>query len=238
MTHFAPHHPPREGGFVLMTVMVLLALLSLMGVAQLYRSIALQQESGVSTMNMRAAYYAETGIGYMQWAWANNARFNSSGSEGDKVHWLSKSHDPATQVEYWDNRAKSARTTNGIFWASDTCVATPDAAGCNPILSGLSADLTNAGIKYVKLDINQSTGAITPTLTSDGSVPTNGAIVWLTAGSETSDAVVANTACSGSASTETGCYNNGTNNVPYHVVAYGLGFVGGRPLHLLRAIIY
>jgi len=223
-------------GFVMMTVMVLLALLSLMGVTQLYRSIALQQESGVSVQSMRAAYYSETGIGYMQWAWANNARFNSSGTEGDKVNWLALSSDPTSKVAYWDNRASGDRK---LFWNSATCRSSPDSAQCKPQLNMLVSDIANAGRSYVVLEINQSTGAITADLYSTPVVtPTNGAVVWLTAGDETTDIVVQNTACGTSASPETGCYNNGTKDIPYHVVAYGLGFIAGRPLHLLRAIIY
>jgi len=230
-----PFHPifyKMESGFVLLTVMIMLALFSLLGVSQLFRSITIQQESSVSSKSIQASYYAETAISYLQWAWANDADFDDgSGAagaagdqlRGDREEWLTAITNPTSVVSYWDNGAQANRT---VFFPSKS----------SPVLSALSADIDSRS-NYIKLDISQVDGTITSTLvTSGGSVPTNGAIVWVTAGDASSDYHVNNAACT-PAAIDHGCYNNGSNDITYHVVAYGLGFVNGKPLHLLRAVI-
>ncbi|MDX8413435.1 MAG: hypothetical protein R8J85_05050, partial [Mariprofundales bacterium] len=125
-----------------------------------------------------------------------------------------------------------------LFWDNALCLplSSSSPSYCSPTLSTISADIDNR-TNYIKLDISQVNGTITPTfVSSGGAVPTNGAIVWVTAGDENKDYHVDNTACT-PAATDHGCFNNGSGDITYHVVAYGLGFVGGKPLHLLRAII-
>jgi len=241
----------EQKGFVLITIIMLLALLTMLSVGQVYRAITNQQESGTSVMNIQATYNAETALSYIQWTWASDADFDAYAnvtsmpsddqSIGDREEWLAATTTPGPttiggvdgKVMYWDNSPMADRT---VCWPTSQCNG-----GNKPTMYHISASLP----RYIKLNINQTTGAIAPSIPAMGhpnppvvgtDVPSNGAIVWLTAGNETIDYKVANTACANSTPNQ-GCYNNGTKDVPYHVVAYAIGYVNGRPLHLLRAVI-
>ncbi|RMH50518.1 MAG: hypothetical protein D6682_06620 [Zetaproteobacteria bacterium] len=235
----------RQHGFVLLTVLILLALLSLLGMAQLYRSITVQQESTASVKSQQAAYYAETAISYIRWGWANDADFDDGNPGaaddqqlGDREEWLTAVTNPTGVIAYWDNGAdNSTATDRAVFWDSSNCLPVSSAADyCNPDLSAITTDLQSRLNGYIKLEIDQITGIITPSLETGGAVPTNGAVVWVTAGDENKDYHVDNNPCTPPATTY-GCYNDGSQDVRYHVVAYGLGFVDGKPLHLMRAVI-
>ena len=242
--------PGRESGFVLLTVMVLLSLFTLLAISQLYRSITIQQESRASVQSMQASYYAETAISYLQWGWANDADFDDGSgatgaandtTRGDREEWLTAVTDPASVISYWDNGTTGSGTNRSVLWDS-ACLTSSSPSYCSPTLTAISADL-DSRLNYIRLEISttvQSDGTnevtVTPTLEKNGALPTNGAIVWVTAGDASRDYHVDNSPCTPPATTF-GCFNNGTSDTVYHVVAYGLGFVGGKPLHLLRAVI-
>ncbi|MDQ6950934.1 MAG: hypothetical protein Q9M26_04650 [Mariprofundales bacterium] len=240
-------------GFVLITVIILLALLTMLGVGQVYRSITNQQESATSVMNTRAVYYAETGISYLEWSWASDADFDAYSavagmpaddtSNGDREEWLAGVTTPgpttATGVDgkvmYWDNTPMAGRA---VCWPNALCNG-----GNSPTMYHISTKLT----RYIKLEINQTTGAITPSIpvvphadppVAGTDTPQNGAIVWLTAGDGTTDYEVANHLCT-NGSPDQGCFKTtaGSADTPYHVIAYSIGYVNGRALHLLRAVI-
>ncbi|MDQ6964213.1 MAG: hypothetical protein Q9M13_04755, partial [Mariprofundales bacterium] len=201
-----PTEQTRESGFVLLTVMIMLALFSLLGVSQLFRSITIQQESGASSKSMQASYYAETAISYLQWAWANDADFDDGSGgggagnqqKGDREEWLTAITNPTSVISYWDNGTdnSSAPTNRALLWSSASCLplSSSSPSYCSPTLSAVSTDISSRA-NYIKLEISQLDGTITPTLVTDGSTPTNGAIVWVTAGSETQDYHVDNIAC-------------------------------------------
>jgi len=240
-----PAQRANQRGFVLLTVLIILALLSLLGVAQLYRSITVQQESAASVKSLQAAYYAETAISYIRWGWANDVDFDDGNSGaagnqllGDREEWLTAITNPTSVIAYWDNGAdNSTATDRAVFWDNSNCLPASSAASyCKPTLSTITTDLNSRLNGYIKLEINQTTGVITPSLENTGAVPTNGAVIWVTAGDENRDYHVDNSQCTPPATTF-GCFNDGSQDVQYHVVAYGLGFVDGTPLHLMRAVI-
>ncbi len=239
---------------MLVTVLIILSLLTLLSVAQFFRAITNQQESGTSVKSMQASYYAETAISYMEWAWANDADFDSyanivpSGGDptttGDRSEWLSNPLTPGPttttgtdgMVMYWDNSPVSGRA---VCWPTSACNG-----GNKPTMYQISVSLP----RYIKLDIDQSTGAITPSIPAvphgnppvvGTDVPKNGAIVWLTAGTEDEDYEVKNIPCDSTA-TEQGCFkpSSGGGDTLYNVIAYAIGYVDGRPLHLMRAIVW
>jgi len=243
----------REQGFVLVSVLILLALLTLLSIAQLYRAMTNQQESTSSVMSMQAAYYAETAISYAEWAWANDADFDAFAGVtgmpsddttlGDREEWPTNTTQPGPttktgvdgQVMYWDNTPMADRA---VCWPISQCNG-----GGKPTMHRISTNLA----RYISIEIDQSTGAITPSIPSmphgnppvaGTDIPTNGAILWLTAGNETTDYEVSNIACTNTA-VEQGCFKPtvGGTDTPYSVVAYAIGYVNGQPLHLLRAII-
>ena len=247
-------HADRETGFVLLSVMVILSLFTLLGISQLYRSITIQQESRASVKSMQASYYAETAISYVQWGWANDADFDDgSGATGaandttlgDREEWLTAITNPTSVISYWDNGSTGSGTNRAVSWDSSACLPLTSSSPsyCSPTLTAISTDLDSRLNGYIKLEISttvQSDGTnavtVTPTLEQNGALPTNGAIVWVTAGDASKDYQVLNAPCTPPATTF-GCFNNGTSDTVYHVVAYGLGVVDGKPLHLLRAVI-
>ncbi|MDQ6951737.1 MAG: hypothetical protein Q9M26_08740 [Mariprofundales bacterium] len=235
----------HQDGFVLITVIIILSLLSLLSIGQVYRSRTNQQESASSVMKTQATYYAETAISYIQWAWANDADFDASlvasdnTTIGDRAEWLTAITNPGPTtiggsngtIRYWDN---SPMTSRAVRWGSSTC--TPP----QPIMHNIAANLST----FITLNIDQY-GTISPL--NNQSVPTNGAIIWLTAGTPSTDYEITSVATCTLTSPDQGCFKIGkdgcgnpinANNTLYHVVAYAIGYVNSKPLYLLRSIIY
>ncbi|MES0371427.1 MAG: pilus assembly PilX N-terminal domain-containing protein [Mariprofundaceae bacterium] len=208
----------KEQGFVLITSLVILLILTIMSVGLYFRSTTNQQVSTSGQNTTRAYYFAETALNYVSWslhsAQNNDADLDGDGN-GDRSNLQADTTDPTTQVSYFDNRAITARriaynpanTVNPPVVYDPSTNATPD-------FDNIAGNLP-AG--YLVLAIADN-GAITLTVTS--TVPANhyGAVVWLTAADQTTfaDSVAGNS---------------------YDVVAYSIGYVNGKPLRMLRAII-
>jgi len=67
----------NEHGFVLVTSMILLSLLTLMSVTMYYSSRSATQASSGAQNSTEAYYYAETAVNYIAWALANDAEFDN-----------------------------------------------------------------------------------------------------------------------------------------------------------------
>ena len=226
----------RSEGFVLVTVLVLLALLTMLGVGMFMSSIATQQDSAAAARAAQARYYAETAIEYMRWAWANDAELDfpaiphaSEDSKlGDRAEWQLAPTNPGPttiggtggQVMYFDNSAKANRF---LFWDS---LVKP-----SPTMRRISVHLPT----YVRVDIDAKgniKGKIktTPRKAAKAfphhgavpkvDVPETGAILWLTGGTRAADCVV-----------------SAANDCGKHIIAYAVGYVDGKPLSLIRAQI-
>ncbi|MDQ6992848.1 MAG: hypothetical protein Q9M31_05190 [Mariprofundus sp.] len=76
----------RESGFVLVTSLVLLSLLTLMSLAMFYSSRTAIQTSSAAQGSTEAYYYAETAVQYMAWALANDAEFDRHTFSGTYIH--------------------------------------------------------------------------------------------------------------------------------------------------------
>jgi len=66
-----------ERGFVLVTSLILLSLLTLFSVAMYFTGRSAVQTSGTAQQSTEAYYYAETAIQYVAWALKNDAEFDS-----------------------------------------------------------------------------------------------------------------------------------------------------------------
>jgi len=150
------------------------------------------------------------------------------------------------QVMYFDNRLLASRT-NAICWGGGLCPGTSNP----PTFDGINQNLP----RYIKLEIDAS-GNVTPTipalLASPGQpyhgtvvgtdVPNNGVIVWITAGDATEDAeILPSSACSGITNGQS-CYQGATAASPtavnsYNIVAYAIGYVNGKALRMIRAVV-
>jgi len=66
-----------EQGFVLVTALIMLSLLTLMSLAMFYASRSSTQTSATAQTSTEAYYYAETAVHYVAWALANDAEFDN-----------------------------------------------------------------------------------------------------------------------------------------------------------------
>ena len=251
----------RNEGFVLVTVLVMLALLTMLGVGMFMASLATQQDSAVAARAAQAGYYAETAIEYMRWAWANDAELDfpviphaSEDSKlGDRAEWQLAPTNPGPttiggtggQVMYFDNTPLANRA---VRWPL------PVVGGVTqyPVLRGINARLST----YLRVDIDAKGNiTVTPRKAANAfphhgaapkvDVPKTGAIVWLTAGDANQDLHLDPTAaaCGGVSMLKRGqgCVDGppGILIMPryYHVIAYAVGYVNGKPMRLVRAVI-
>lgn len=236
----------RDAGFVLVTVLVLLALLTMLSVGMYLASIAAQEDSAAAARSAQAKYYAETAISWLRWAWANDADLDAGiaptdmVNRGDREEWLLSTKDPGPtsatgtggKVMYFDNTPLNARP---VRWPKPP-------AGI--VLHRISVNLP----RYVRLDV-AADGTITtavpdlphgdpPRIGTD--VPVNGAVLWVTAGNETQDYELDPTgaACGGAwIAVGKGCDKATGAIVQYDVVIYAVGYVDGKPLSLIRALM-
>ncbi len=74
-----------DSGFVLVTSLIMLSLLTLMSVAMYYASRSGTQISAAAQSSTEAYYYTETAIHYMFWAKANDAEFDNHSFAGSYV---------------------------------------------------------------------------------------------------------------------------------------------------------
>jgi len=66
-----------QQGFVLVTALIMLSLLTLMSLAMFYTSRSSIQTSATAQSTTEAYYYAETAVHYISWAMANDAEFDN-----------------------------------------------------------------------------------------------------------------------------------------------------------------
>jgi len=75
-----------QKGFILISSLLLLTLLSMLAAAMFYVSRTGTQSSASAEHSTEATYYTETAINYMAWALANDAEFDSFNYTGSYVH--------------------------------------------------------------------------------------------------------------------------------------------------------
>lgn len=75
-----------QRGFVLVTALVMLGLLTLMSLAMFYSARIATQTSSTAQSSTEAYYYAETAVHYMSWALANDAEFDNHTFSGTYIH--------------------------------------------------------------------------------------------------------------------------------------------------------
>jgi len=250
----------REQGFVLITSLIIMGLMLVLSIGLWYRSAINQQVSASGQKSTQAFYYAESAINYVAWALAtgNDAELdglddNDGGdllpgvADADTVgDWTELVGDtfrpgPSTlggtdgQLAYFDNRTIANR--NGFaFDASDPTALNPD----------LSAMITSSQMPmHLVLNIDTSGNITLPSPAySTSAVPTNGAVVWLTAVDSTplsatiGDDVQLDPAA-GSCTTTTypvACIS-GVQVESYNIAVYAVAYVDGVPLRFLRAMI-
>jgi len=225
----------KQQGFVLVTALIMLSLLTLMSLAMYYASRSATQTSATAQSTTEAYYYAETAVHYIAWALANDAEFDSfkySGTAlffepkvpstapavGDFTELRTYLWDPGPtkisdtdplgtsgQLMYFDNSPLYTNATNnrevcfysepdpgtGVSLTYPNCIdvlldpADSRRTNAQPSMHHISVSLP----RYIKLEI-ASTGGITPSIpklphqnppVAGEDIPTNGAIVWLTA---------------------------------------------------------
>lgn len=295
-------HNERENGFVLVTSLVILGLLTLFSVAMYFVGRSATQTSDSAQRSTEAYYYAETAIHYITWALRNDAEIDSfqysgsalfsepptpstSATVGDYTELASYMWNPGPtaisdattagttgQVMYFDNSPMANRyicMQDASVYSNCIDVSLAPSARVQPVMHNISTSLP----RYVKLEISSS-GVITPSIPSlphqnppvvGTDVPTNGAVVWITAGdvsdankdieiypldpasaySGTSPSICGDKSsscpCDAAAadySTAQACDNvSGSWVASFSIVAYAIGYVDGKATHMIRAVI-
>jgi len=182
----SPVATTEKKGFVLVTALVLLMLLSMLASGVMFSGLVSVQTSQTARDSTMAFYYAETGMHYMAWALNNDAEFDSyapivqrtSGVFAEPA--LPASPAPSTigdRSELFANLlnpgptaisdTSGAGTSGQIMYLDNMPVANralkwplPTDAGGNqilPVLSNISVSLP----RYIKLEIDTN-GIITP----------------------------------------------------------------------------
>ncbi len=250
----------HEQGFILLSSLVIMSLLLVLSVGLWYRSAINQQISNQGQKTTRAFYYAESAIHFVDWALDNDADLdgelpaNDPGDAADHGDWLAVARmnralpGPTTlggsdgQLAYFDNRPTADR--NGfVFDASDPTALNPD----------LSTMISSGQMPaHLVLNIDTSGNITLPSPAySTSSVPTNGAVVWLTA--VASDSAILESAIIGddvqldtdagtctSTASPVACIEDsvGRKQVEnYSIAAYAVAYVDGTPMRFLRALI-
>jgi len=234
---------PHDEGFVLITTLVLIVVLTILGIGLYYRSVVNQQVSALSLQTTKAEYYAESAINYVTWAlyrdpdardpysaWDHDLDLDSHTSgtiAEDRAALQASPESPDVQLLYFDNRPVNLRDvvfdpyTYPTKGYKDFTLAT----------IGLPAEPYGG---YLLFEADTSTGMLqdpyafrlpsTQPLTN--TEPQNGAVLWLTA----ADAI-SNNAIFDGADIEA------RNLDEYDLIAYAIGYVNGKRLRLFRARI-
>jgi len=261
----------QQKGFILVTALIMLSLLTLLSIGMYMSSRSAIQTSASAQRTTESYYYAETAINYMAWALRNDAALDSfdfSGAPVNDPNAVDPTIFPPNSGGDWSELMAnltnpgpttiSDTTTSGISGQvmyfdntpiSQRAISWPNSATNPPVLNNISTKLA----RYIRLDINAA-GVVTPSIPAlphatkpviGNDIPNNGAIVWLTAGNSAKDFQVF--PCTGAApSGVSACDKNNKqlwatpppNKIRYGIVVYAIGYVNGRPSHLLRAVIF
>ncbi|OIO68595.1 MAG: hypothetical protein AUJ57_09950 [Zetaproteobacteria bacterium CG1_02_53_45] len=76
----------NESGFVLVTALIMLSLLTMLSLGMFLTSRTATQTSGTAQTTTEAYYYAETAVNYITWALANDAEFDNFTYTGAYIH--------------------------------------------------------------------------------------------------------------------------------------------------------
>jgi hypothetical protein len=300
-----------ERGFVLVTSLIMLSLLTLFSVAMYFAGRSAIQTSGSAQQSTEAYYYAETAIQYVAWALRNDAEFDSyeytgtslfpepnypvtpNSSWGDYSELTSYLWNPGPtgvagasavdtlsttyttgQVLYFDNSPLGNRyicLQDAATFSNCIDVTLAPSARFEPVMYHISTNLP----RYIKLEISAA-GVVTPSIPAlphanppvvGVDVPDNGAVVWITAASNSNvnhDQEIfpldpasaysgtAPSACAGGTLPSCPCdvantagyataqacdTNTGSWLSSFGIAAYAIGYVNGKPTHMVRAVI-
>jgi len=211
----------QEEGFVLVTSLVILLILTILSVGLYFRSVVNQQASVSTRDATKAYYYAETALNYVSWSLhsgQNNdanldpANPDADAGTGDRTELQVDTANPTAQVNYIDSRPIASRRI--VYNPANNPNPYDPSTAATPVFQDVSANLPP---NYLVLTI-AADGVITKTLSTTVPATHNGAVIWLTPSDQTTLA-------------------DSTGGSTYDIAAYAIGYVNGKPLRILRAII-
>ncbi len=219
-------------GFVLITVLVLLSLLTILSIGLYFVTLSTEQDSAVAVKEEQSRYYAETGLSYVRWALANDADLDAvdvtvrAPAATPALFPATAADDPTVgdKEELGNLKSNPGPTTlggtDGALMYFDNSPLGAGRAVQAPIPAGgvaiyrISSNLP----RYIVINIGaagQITTSISPMPHSANPVPgrdiplRNGAVVWLTAGDAVADYAIDPTggACgAGVITSQTACH--------------------------------
>lgn len=219
------HERQDERGFVLVTTLVLLMIMTIMGIALFYKNQVNQDSSLTSAQSTQGYYLAEAGINYIAWVLYDNPSNPSIVNQISLVGNNPSTDPDATNL--LNHPDQVANNTLGYFDINNTIGYNPQTQATNFPIN--MATVTTWAPPHVALDITtnvQNVPDISYEAWNNGNSfpPGNGAIVWIAPAAVSSDPLLEK---------DQAVTNTGT----YALFAYSIGYVDGKPKRLLRAEI-
>lgn len=210
----------QDYGFVLPVVLLIGMMFAVAAVGIQYSSITSFKVVEASYEQELGLRYAEAGLEWFRWAWANDAEFakGNSGCEnkfhGDRNEWYDCVDKPTKAIPYLDNRPISQRP---IVWPT---------RGIN--VQAMLSKLSNKIIVYN----GEHIPGISPSLKFGSKPPYNGAAIWLEPEDSIMDKEIeideSGAACGRPKPADRMACDKITGQwVSYHLVVYSLGIVDG-----------
>ena len=215
-------HGGKDRGFVLITTLVILMILTILLLGLYFRGKVNIDTSMSSRDNTKGYYLAEAGLNYLIWALYidpnNPAADNNMDLDDDGI---------PDNTALLNNPDQYANKTVGYFDTNDTIGYNPQ----SPITVNLATLAIPAHVALnITLNANNQASVSPVTFGTGTALPTdNGAVVWITSAVDdpTGTFPLNEKDSTGAASTK---------NV-YAIYAYSIGYVHGKPLRMLRAKI-
>jgi hypothetical protein len=245
----------NESGFILMTALAVLGLLSVMGLGLYTRNLQNQQASLADLRATQAYYFAETALNFVFWAMENDCELDgynpadptyaaiSNSQYGDWTELTQNIFEPGPtsrdssdlefdggQVRYFDNRPTNDPTTTTINYVP----------GAPPEINFSTLNLP----RHLNVAIDKTSGTVSlhTTPISESVTPANGAAVWLRAfDRDAGNAITDGADISLSWDVGAGMYS--VDPTAYVAVGdtlgvaiYAIAFVDGQPKRMVRAV--
>jgi hypothetical protein len=215
-------HDGKDRGFVLITTLVILMILTILLLGLYFRGKVNIDTSMSSRDSTKGFYLAEAGLNYLTWALYtdpnNPAADNNMDLDDDGI---------PDNTALIDNPDQYANKTVKYFDTNDTIGYNPQ----SPIKVNLATLAIPAHVALnITLNANNQASVSPVTFGTGTALPTdNGAVVWITSAVDdpTGTFPLNEKDTTGPASTK---------NV-YAIYAYSIGYVHGKPIRMLRAKI-
>lgn len=146
------HVGSKQSGFVLVTSLIMLSLLTMVTLGMFFSSRSATQVSGAAQASTEAYYYAETAINYISWAFHNDAELDSYKYDGtNKLFGEAFKADNANATNVGDY-------SELMGWSGTTQIGYPSNPGPTAISDSSAAGTSGQVMYFDNTPINDGAG--------------------------------------------------------------------------------